>query len=52
MLVKYQEAKEAVAEAKAALVEQQEELETSKYELELENGGVKISDPDLDNDDA
>lgn len=36
MLIKYQEAKQAVADAKALLEEQQEELEVSKHELEEE----------------
>ena len=40
MLIKYQEAKEAVAEAKAALEEQEMELEASKYELEQEKAAL------------
>jgi len=40
MLIKYQEAKQAVADAKAALEEEQEELEVSKHELEEEKAAL------------
>ncbi|WP_373843610.1 C40 family peptidase, partial [Bacteroides heparinolyticus] len=40
MLLKYQEARQAVADAKAKLEEQQEELEVSKHELEDEKSSL------------